>query len=56
MKEHYGFGLYPKILLTLLLSLPFRTKPSMKCPACGMTVAASDPHADAAMKNGPPKA
>jgi predicted RNA-binding Zn-ribbon protein involved in translation (DUF1610 family) len=56
LQEHYGFGLYPRIFLTLLLSIPFRSKPSLKCPACGTTIAAPDPRADAAIKHGPPKA
>lgn len=36
LKESYGFGLYPKILLALLLSIPLRSKPTWCCPKCGI--------------------
>ena len=36
LKESYGFGLYPKVLLALLFSVPLRSKPTWRCPKCGV--------------------
>jgi predicted RNA-binding Zn-ribbon protein involved in translation (DUF1610 family) len=35
MRQSAGLGLYPKIALALLLSLPMRSKIKWKCPQCG---------------------
>jgi hypothetical protein len=36
LMESYGFGLYPKILLALLFSIPIRSKPTLRCAKCGI--------------------
>lgn len=36
LKESYGFGVYPKVLLALLFSTPIRSKPTWHCPKCGI--------------------
>jgi uncharacterized protein with PIN domain len=37
LKKTYGLGVYPKIALALLFSIPLRSKPAWKCPKCGAT-------------------
>ena len=36
LKESYGFGLYPKMLLALVFSIPIRSKVMWRCPKCGI--------------------
>jgi Putative prokaryotic signal transducing protein len=35
LKESHGFGLYLKMLLVLMLSIPVRSKPTWRCAKCG---------------------
>ena len=37
LEQTVGFGLYPKIALALLFSIPVRSKTTWKCPQCEMT-------------------
>jgi len=36
LKESHGLGLYPKMLLALVLSIPVRSKSTWRCPKCGI--------------------
>jgi len=36
LKETHGLGLYPKMLLALLFSIPIRSKSTWRCPKCGI--------------------
>jgi hypothetical protein len=36
LHESYGFGLYLKIAITFLLSVPIRSKPAWRCTKCGI--------------------
>ncbi|MCE0522965.1 MAG: DUF2007 domain-containing protein [Methylacidiphilales bacterium] len=35
LKQFYGFGLYLKMMLALVFSIPIRSKPTWRCPKCG---------------------
>jgi hypothetical protein len=36
LEESYGFWLYPKVLLALFFLIPIRSKPTWRCPKCGI--------------------
>ena len=36
LSESYGFQVFPKIVIALLFSIPLRSKPTWRCPRCGI--------------------
>ncbi|MCE0497680.1 MAG: DUF2007 domain-containing protein [Methylacidiphilales bacterium] len=36
LRESYGLGLYLKLAIMLLFSMPIRSKPNWRCPKCGI--------------------